>query len=695
MAAKYPEDMEYGVTGEAGGSGGASPTCTQSPPKSPQPEEEVMNCSICCEPFENPKVLPCHHTFCTACLEKYFHSYQQDGTQPPGTFPCPVCRSVISVDAESGLEALTEGAPSEQIQELVAKISVHKKVNCDVCKYRQQEICAQDHCSICGINYCEHCSADHSDHSLFHTHTVIPVIQMDNTALKCDFHQAEHVKYFCNTCLAPLCTVCAVAEHRTHSMMDLQTALSSKKTAIQTKIESMSDMVCQQEELLSRLEDIHSVREAAVKKTRLEIERHATNLIAQLHTRKQILLDEVDKTHAAAVKQVNLEKEHCMFQLANMKSLWKFGAKLLEPSQSLQLLAMHDDVTKMVDGIVTSSPPKLPVECMSMQMFVPKETLALGELQQCQLSSALLSKVGQVAANTPNGIGGLQVPAVMSPYHPAPMNLKWHNPRLYWKVGRVGDKKGEINEAYDVAMTANGTVVIAEWLNQRLQIFDSTGTTKDVVGQSLVQPWGVAITHEGNLATTDERDRTVKIFSPKGKCLTSWKKTMFGWPRGIAINRAGQYIVTDTQHGRHTVSIHMSDGQCIRQFGSQGSGSRQFHWPRYVTVDHHDRIIVSDSSNHCVKVFDPTGQFLFKFGSCGGASGQMRHPRGVCVDPNGNILLADQDNDRVTLYSPEGRVIRQVLSLQRPWGISVSEGGLLAVTQKPALNVFRVFDPLP
>ena len=83
---------------------------------------------------ENPikkfslQVLPCHHTFCTACLEQYFHSYQQDGTQPPGTFPCPVCRSVVTVDEEVGMEALTEGAPSEQIQELVAKISVHKKV---------------------------------------------------------------------------------------------------------------------------------------------------------------------------------------------------------------------------------------------------------------------------------------------------------------------------------------------------------------------------------------------------------------------------------------------------------------------------------------------------------------------------------------------------------------------------------------
>ena len=379
-----------------------------------------------------------------------------------------------------------------------------------------------------------------------------------------------------------------------------------------------------------------------------------------------------------------------------MKSLWKFAAKLTEPSQSLQLLAMHTDLVSMIRTMDTAPPSRVPKECLAMPMFVPKEHVSVGEIQKCELSSDLVSRISVLEPM--NGINSrsLSNPIQFSlPSYHEPMNIKWQSARLCWRIDKVGQKNGEINEAYDVAITPNGNVIAAEWLNQRLQVFDSTGYSREIIGQSLVQPWGVSLTREGNLVTTCEKDRTVKVFSPTGELLVSWRKSCFGWPRGIVVNQAGQFIVTDTQHGKHTVSIHLPDGQCIRQCGSQGSGNEQFHWPRYVTSDFQDRIIVSDSSNHCVKVLDPTGQFLFKFGSMGSNDSQLKHPRGICVDPNNNIIVADQDNNRVSLFTPEGKFVRQLLTLQKPWGVALSEGGLLAVTQKQALSLFKIFEPVP
>lgn len=46
MAAKYPEDEVAAIT------------------------DDLVNCLICTEPYKNPKVLPCQHTFCTECLER-------------------------------------------------------------------------------------------------------------------------------------------------------------------------------------------------------------------------------------------------------------------------------------------------------------------------------------------------------------------------------------------------------------------------------------------------------------------------------------------------------------------------------------------------------------------------------------------------------------------------------------------------
>ena len=159
-------------------------------------------------------------------------------------------------------------------------------------------------------------------------------------------------------------------------------------------------------------------------------------------------------------------------------------------------------------------------------------------------------------------------------------------------------------------------------------------------------------------------------------------------------------MVTDNEHQHHRVSVHAQDGRCLRQFGSQGAGNEQFHWPRYVTTDQgpcrgEPRILVADGSNHCVKVFTAQGKYLTKFGSQGAGDGQMKHPRGLAVDPNGGVLVCDQDNNRVSLYGPDGRFVRQVLSVHRPWGLALSERGYVAVTNKQGLHYYKMFDPMP
>ncbi len=680
MAAKYPEDT---------------------------PAEELLNCLICTEPFHNPRVLPCHHTFCLQCLDKYFAAIQQEGAMEPGTFPCPVCRQVVNVP-ESGIEGLTCDHKTGQIQNLVEKISTgpKKRVSCDVCKYKKQEVMAKDHCASCGINYCEHCSKDHSKHCLFRNHSVVPVTQMDKSSLRCEFHDAEMVKYYCLSCYAPLCTVCAVTNHSSHQTLELHEALSGKKENVMDQIGGMSGKVQKLEEYLCHLEDVQSLKEASIKKTKMEIERHVTNMVAQIHMRKHAILEELELQHSASVKQINLEKEDAAFQLANMKSLWKFAAKLTEPSQSLQLLAMHGDLMQMIESTVTKPDPAVPNDCVLMNMFMPRQDLTVGGFQKHALSSDILQRIPTRMTNgVHNGMDTSSQSGIGTPLRPktappqffkdpfkVPIVKYAMSPKLAWKVDKVGNKIGEICETYDVTMLPDGSTVVAEWMNQRLQLFDEFGNSRSMISPGQIQPWGVTVNREGNLAVTDDKERTVKIVSPTGQIIVSWKKQSFGWPRGVCENSLGQYIVSDTEHGKHTVSIHLPDGRCVRKFGSQGSGNAQFHWPRYVTIDQEDRIIVSDGSNHCIKVLDASGQFMYKFGSMGSGDGQLKHPRGVCVDPQNNVIVADQDNNRVTLFSADGKFVRHLLAIKKPWGVSVSEAGFLAVTQKPSLSVFKVFD---
>ena len=52
-------------------------------------ESLIHRCPICFERFENPRALPCIHTFCGECLNNYLES---NDVKPGEHFNCPICK---------------------------------------------------------------------------------------------------------------------------------------------------------------------------------------------------------------------------------------------------------------------------------------------------------------------------------------------------------------------------------------------------------------------------------------------------------------------------------------------------------------------------------------------------------------------------------------------------------------------------
>ncbi|XP_023662981.1 tripartite motif-containing protein 59 [Paramormyrops kingsleyae] len=61
--------------------------------------EEDLTCSVCCSLFSDPRLLPCSHTFCKACLEKVLQVSVNFSIWRPLRIPlkCPNCRSVVEL----------------------------------------------------------------------------------------------------------------------------------------------------------------------------------------------------------------------------------------------------------------------------------------------------------------------------------------------------------------------------------------------------------------------------------------------------------------------------------------------------------------------------------------------------------------------------------------------------------------------
>jgi len=226
--------------------------------------------------------------------------------------------------------------------------------------------------------------------------------------------------------------------------------------------------------------------------------------------------------------------------------------------------------------------------------------------------------------------------------------------------------------------TSRGSSVVAEYGLGRLNFIDATGETEYSV--SGVKPYSVATDYAGRIMVGDRKSRTLVILDSEGREVGNWSAGCFPWIVGIGVLRNGNIVICDRNFAR--IGIYSASGDRITEFGSYGTGSDQMCMADYITVDGRDRIIVSDSANHCIKIFDVTGSLLTKFGSRGSADGKLCWPHGVCCRGNGSdeILVADTVNERITLFSSNGTFIDHILSdIARPIGICCKDG-LLGVT---------------
>ena len=93
--------------------------------------------------------------------------------------------------------------------------------------------------------------------------------------------------------------------------------------------------------------------------------------------------------------------------------------------------------------------------------------------------------------------------------------------------------------------------------------------------------------------------------------------------------------------------------------GGKGLVRGQFDFPRGIAVDRAGNVIVADTTNCRIQRFTATGAFLNMFGESGFRPGEFKEPNGVAVDSRGNIYVADVGNHRIQKLDPNGRFLAE------------------------------------
>ena len=180
-----------------------------------------------------------------------------------------------------------------------------------------------------------------------------------------------------------------------------------------------------------------------------------------------------------------------------------------------------------------------------------------------------------------------------------------------YTFGRLGRGQGFFMCPSGIAVDGKGLVFVVDSGNDRVQVFNregcfvrTWGSQGDGVGQFRA-PSDIAIhTATGLVWVSDTQNHRVQAFDTVGTFVRTVGSGRLSYPRGVAIDKAGQVIVCDSYHYR--VQIFQSNGTFVTQFDMKHQRHVEeavFKYPSMVCVDDLGRILVASPNDSCVQVF--------------------------------------------------------------------------------------------
>jgi sugar lactone lactonase YvrE len=246
-----------------------------------------------------------------------------------------------------------------------------------------------------------------------------------------------------------------------------------------------------------------------------------------------------------------------------------------------------------------------------------------------------------------------------------------------------------------VAIDTSGNIYVADQGNQKIRkilpsglVSTFAGSEKGFADGSALSakfnlPTGIVIDENQNIILTDAFNDKIRKITPQGIVSTIAGSTTgyadgnqdaakFDVPYGIAIDRDGNYIVSDYLNNRirkvtpnGVVTTLAGKGNFQNNGGAFADGvgtEAYFYYPTGVAIDDDNRIYIADQFNHRIRSIStstevttiggsgPVGQFNSGFADGAAETSRFAQPTGICFNRNDStVVVADAGNHKIRI----------------------------------------------
>ncbi|XP_078584375.1 uncharacterized protein LOC144866691 [Branchiostoma floridae x Branchiostoma japonicum] len=599
---------------------------------------EELTCSICLKLITRPKMLPCRHTFCQACLKKL------GGREK--TLKCPYCCESVTL-------------PRQRIAGLPDNYLVTS-----LCERLQNQA------TLSGGQ-----------------------LQIEN---RCIFHPSNKVNVYCQQCNWPLCIECYEEAHYGHPKTGFENPHLERRSTIQATINEGRNILESYCIFIRGLRKKEKTLNEQKQQRDNSINQTYDQMVQKLTESKDHLLSESQQTHRENLEKIQTERDRVLADVNELSAACDRAEQELQQGW-VKFFSQQTALTRMVQRYREKAAPT-PVQTQPA-FFQPTDipVSVLGHLTVQSLPSAPIPAAPAPIPEEPAPIPAAPAPI---PEEPAARGTGNHGNQRQEKpqsqmvtFGGEGSKIGQFKGPGGVTVSDEEEIFVADCGNQRVQVFTLQGTfvsqfTTVVTDKENMNPHDVAMDGEGNMwpwvVGHTEYDAYVVQYNKQGRVMRKINLEQM-WSRGVAVDtRRNHILVTQTtgdwRDWQGEVLVFWPHGTLVKTVGQQ----QGMKYPWYITVDGEGNILVSDCENCCVYVYNEDGRFLFQFGGEGSGEGQLKDPRGICTDRAGNIIVADGGNNRVEMFDKTGKFLKHISTdMETPLAVATAPQGQLVVTCAP------------
>ncbi|XP_038062521.1 E3 ubiquitin-protein ligase TRIM71-like [Patiria miniata] len=621
-----------------------------------------LECCICQERYQQPKILECLHSFCEQCLLKYCSTKHEGST----AIPCPVCRQETKLP-----EVRVQGLKTNfYLNGLVEEFELQEKVVCSGSKQLLCEVCeeeseATDHCMDCCKNMCSKCTKFHMKFAQLSVHVIsslddirkgkassYQIKSKHQQISKCPIHVGEVTRFFCKTCETLICRDCTVIDHckPEHSYIDRNLATSTYKQSLAELVSPLEKSMTELERSREKVSKMKEDLDVTVQRVMTEVQDRAAEIRAEVTAQENRILNDIKNIRTdreqkldECEKTMGLAAERFQFSLDTAREVTRTASES-------DFLSLYATISKDLKLLAGQSMPRV------------DNRLAFLKFKQSQ------------------GVGGISLGEVVT-------EGKWE---LCREFGREGRGPGEFHGAWDITARQPDEIAVTDFLNNRVVICSIDGNQKSTIPMQ-GRPRGIAATRSDNrLVVVEVGASHVKVYNSDNTLAYKFPtvppsevvKTTVDL-QSVAVKNDGTIAVGDV--ARMVLTVHSpTDGELLHTIPVKIK-------PHFLAFDSNDRAIISDYESQTVDIAGGNGTTKRTIKPT--INGQpVRYCFSVCTDSSGIYVAMHNGGNtgHIHHYDSQGGFLQCIAQgLHYPRGITFSSDGQLAVADYSSVKMYH------